>query len=143
MFGVGFVCALDKPISSCCSLVCFVCEEEPCFVFLLTKQTEEEGDLRIRRIETVCVCVYVFFWGFGWVLRITDDDDAAFWITEAFGQVLCRKNFEELLVSNAQFCGSSSSASCCRLVHAPWLLCFLTRSCFLVRFLLFLFSFPI
>jgi hypothetical protein len=60
--------------------------------------------------------VYVFFLGFGWVLRITDDDDAAFWITEAFGQVLCRKNFEELLVSNAQFCGSSSSASCCRLV---------------------------
>jgi hypothetical protein len=33
----------------------------------------------------VCVCVYVFFLGFGWVLRITDDDDAAFWITEAFG----------------------------------------------------------
>jgi len=87
LFGVGFVCALDKPISSCCSLVCFVCEEEPCFVFLLRKQTEEEGDLRRRRIETlcVCVCVYVFFLGFGWVLRITDDDDAAFWITEAFG----------------------------------------------------------
>jgi hypothetical protein len=28
----------------------------------------------------------VFFWGFGWVLRIIDDDDdVVFWITEAFG----------------------------------------------------------
>jgi hypothetical protein len=33
----------------------------------------------------VCVCVYVFFLGFGWVLRIIDDDDVVFWITEAFG----------------------------------------------------------
>jgi hypothetical protein len=29
----------------------------------------------------------VFFWGFGWMLRIIDDDDddVVFWITEAFG----------------------------------------------------------
>jgi hypothetical protein len=67
----------------------FVCEEEPCFVSLLRKQTEEEGDLRRRRIETVCVCVCVcmcFFGGFGWMLRIIDDDDdVVFWVTEAFG----------------------------------------------------------
>jgi hypothetical protein len=33
------------------------------------------------------VCLYVFFLGFGWMLRIIDDDDddAVFWITEAFG----------------------------------------------------------
>lgn len=90
LFALGcvclFVCPLDKPISFCCSLVCFVCEEEPCFVFLLRKQTEEEGNLRRKRIETVCVRACVFFWGFGWVLRIIDDDDdVVFWITEAFG----------------------------------------------------------
>jgi hypothetical protein len=32
------------------------------------------------------VCLYVFFLGFGWMLGIIDDDDdAVFWITEAFG----------------------------------------------------------
>jgi hypothetical protein len=154
LFGAGFVCAWV------CVFVCVPSGQTHLFLLLFglfcmwggtlfcfsSEETNGGGGRFAKKKNWDCVraCLRVFlgvwlgaenYWWWWWCSVL---DNRSFWLK------FCVEKISRSFWSQMHNCVDHLLPPLAAVwFHAPWVLCFLTRFCFLVRFLLFLFSFPI